>query len=163
MSDRPALLPSEKTIAPRTWFERLRDGICAAFEAIEDDYAGPLSMQAARPLRAHGLGAAGRRRRRRWRSMRGRVFEKVGVNISTVHGRVQRRVPRADPGRRTGGPHSGPAASRWSPICSSPLVPAVHMNTRHIVTAPGLVRRRRRPDADVTRDEAADTRRSTPR
>ena len=71
----------------QTWFRTLRDRICAGFEAIED--AGP------------GEGSAGRFERKQWDRptedgsdggggemsvMRGRVFEKVGVNISTVSG-----------------------------------------------------------------------------
>jgi coproporphyrinogen III oxidase len=68
------------------WFGALRDRICAAFEAIEDAYC------AARP----GAGPAGRFERRQWQraeggggvmaTMTGQVFEKVGVNISTVFG-----------------------------------------------------------------------------
>src|SRR5918996_3528238 len=70
----------------RGWFEALRDDICAAFEALEERYAGP----------DHERLAAGRFERQPWsRSgggggvmalMRGRVFEKVGVNVSTVWG-----------------------------------------------------------------------------
>ena len=69
-----------------TWFESLRDRICAEFEAIEDEYA------AARPAE----GAAGHFERRPWQRegggggtmalMHGRVFEKFGVNVSTVWG-----------------------------------------------------------------------------
>ena len=82
------------------WFEGLRDRICAALEALEDEYAGPLASQ-----------PPGRFERKAWQRpvedgaadkakgakpeggggvislMRGRVFEKVGVNVSTVFGR----------------------------------------------------------------------------
>ena len=69
-----------------TWFKTLRDSICSAFEMIEDDYTG-----------AHHDQPAGRFERKTWDRpgggggtmsiMRGRVFEKVGVNISAVDGR----------------------------------------------------------------------------
>ena len=68
------------------WFGAVRDRICGAFETIEDEYAGADADQL----------PPGRFERRDWQRsgggggtialMHGRVFEKVGVNISTVHG-----------------------------------------------------------------------------
>jgi coproporphyrinogen III oxidase len=118
------------------WFKTLRDHIRDAFEAIEDEYVA-----------ATGDGPAGRFIETNWARpdstgeggggttslMRGRVFEKVGVNISTVFGAFSPEFAGQMPGAATD-PRFWASGISLVAHMRSPKVPAVHMNTRHIVT-----------------------------
>ena len=124
--------PPHEALKPRAvaWFAQLRDRICAEFEAIED-LAGPNPGRFVRTAWDRPGGGGGV-----MSVIRGQVFEKAGVNVSVVEGEFSEDFARRIPGTEVG-------AKFWAAGISlvahprSPKLPAVHMNTRMIVTAKG--------------------------
>lgn len=142
---------AQKEMAAR-WFEELRTRLCAMLETLEDEYATSRG------------GAPGRFERKPWDRpttdnlpggggimalMRGQLFEKAGVNVSTVYGhfspQFRAQIPGADDAvavarsaeqsRQEYEPGAFWAAGTSMVVHPRhPKVPAVHMNTRHIVT-----------------------------
>lgn len=124
------------------WFRTIRDKICQEFERLESEISSDIP--------------AGRFERKAWDRasleqpnhsgsqlngggeislMRGRVFEKVGVNISEVHGTFSEQFAGQIPGATESGGQFWAAGISLVAHMRSPLVPAVHMNTRMIVTS----------------------------
>ncbi len=138
----------EKKVQAAKWFESLRDQICEEFQSIE----GELSSGNKADM------AAGKFDRTPWNRedsdepnesgsilkgggeislMRGRVFEKVGVNISTVYGTFSEEFRERIPGAVESKGAFWAGGISLVAHMQSPLVPAIHMNTRMIVTSKG--------------------------
>ncbi len=123
---------TDQTNAARSWFETLRDSICAEFEAIERE-AGSDASFAYTPWDretddgSHGGGGV-------QGLMKGRVFEKVGVNVSTVSGEFAPQFAATINGASAQHPSFTATGISLVAHMANPHVPAVHMNTRFLTT-----------------------------
>ena len=123
--------PDSEQLAARSWFESLRDRICAEFEAIECECGSDARFEYIPWDRTDPSGEPGGGGVRG--VMKGRVFEKVGVNVSTVFGTFE-----GDFAASVHGAGDDPRffATGISLVAhmANPHVPAVHMNTRFLAT-----------------------------
>ena len=118
------------TARAKDWFEALRTRICTAFEAIEREAGSDATFEytpwsreeAGNPNPGGGVRGV----------MKGKVFEKVGVNVSTVHGTFAPEFAKTIHG--AGADNPGFTATGISLVAhmANPHVPAVHMNTRFL-------------------------------
>lgn len=117
--------------AARAWFESLRDRICAAFEQIERDCGSEAAFVFTPWERTDPTGEPGGGGVRG--QMSGKIFEKVGVNVSTVGGRFSPEFAASVPGAEQDPSFFATGISLVAHM-ANPHVPAVHMNTRFLTT-----------------------------
>jgi coproporphyrinogen III oxidase len=124
---------SAQTEQARAWFESLRDDICAAFEAIEREAGSDAKFEYIawdRETESDEHGGGGVRG-----VMKGKVFEKVGVNVSTVSGDFAPGFADTINGASESNPGFTATGISLVAHMANPHVPAVHMNTRFLTTS----------------------------
>lgn len=121
----------DQQLRAQAWFRSLRDSICAEFETIEREAGSDAGFERKSWDREDHAGLPGGGGV--MSVMKGKIFEKVGVNISTVHGEFA-----PDFAKSINGAEEDPRffATGISLVAhmANPHVPAVHMNTRFLVT-----------------------------
>ena len=123
---------TQQTDTARKWFENLRDRICAEFEAIEREAGSEASFRYdswSREEEGNSDPGGGTRG-----LMKGKVFEKVGVNVSTVRGNFAPEFAGTINGASAENPGFTATGISLVAHMANPHVPAVHMNTRFLTT-----------------------------
>lgn len=124
-----------QTERARDWFETLRDRICAEFEAIERE-AGSSAVFGYTPWQRAAVegGEEGETGGGTRGLMKGKVFEKVGVNVSTVVGSLSKDFAGTINGASAAQNAFSATGISLVAHMANPHVPAVHMNTRFLTT-----------------------------
>jgi len=117
------------------WFGALRDRICAAYEEIEREAGSDATFEYT-PWQREAVegGAAGETGGGTRGLIKGKVFEKAGVNISTVHGALSKDFAASINGASAESPAFSATGISLVAHMANPHVPAVHMNLRFLTT-----------------------------
>ena len=123
------------TARAKVWFETLRDAICAEFEAIERE-AGSEAAFHYTPWQREAVegGAVGETGGGTRSAIKGKVFEKAGVNVSSVHGALAPDFAGTINGATAEIPGFSATGISLVAHMANPHVPAVHMNLRFLTT-----------------------------
>ncbi len=121
----------DQQITAQDWFVELRDNICAAFESIERDAGSDASFDYIKWDRKNPDGSPGGGGTQGL--MKGEIFEKVGVNVSTVDGTFSEEFAKQINGAEDD-PHFFATGISLVAHMRNPHVPNVHMNTRFLCT-----------------------------
>lgn len=125
------MISEEKKQIASEWFTQLRDQLCQSFEKIEEEFALEKGLEPGKfqytPWEREGGGGG------TMALMKGNVFEKIGVNVSTVFGTFEGPFAQSIPGTEND-PHFWASGLSLVSHPKNPFLPTAHMNTRHIIT-----------------------------